>query len=177
MRIHLFTISGIVALCVLGLHGCSKKPAGSQPGGQSHTHDHVHAEKGPNGGQIIEIGAKGHHVELVHDEVSHKVGVYVLDADAIKITPVETKSVIIKVTEDEVPSEFELLPVPQDGDSDGMASYFEIVSEPLSKVVSGESKAKNVEAKLRIQIGEKPFIGFIETSPHNHDHEDEDGHA
>jgi hypothetical protein len=173
MRIHLFTVSTFIGLCVFGLNGCNKKPAAKQPGGHSHTHD----EKGPNGGQVIEIGAKAHHAELVHDEASHKVGVYVLDGDAKATKAIETKSLTINVTEDEASSQFELLAVPQRGDSDGKASYFEIVSEPLSKVVSGKSDAKSVQAELRIPIGEREYVGFIEAVPHDHDYEHEDGHA
>ena len=170
MRFQFFTTGLLTSICLFGLNGCGKGPAGSEAGAPGHAHDHVHEEEGPHGGHIIEIGAKDHHAELVHDEASHKVGVYVLDGDAITATPIEAESVNINVAEDGVSSQYVLPPVPQSGDADGTSSYFELVSEPLCKVVCGESEAKSVQARVSIKIGERPYVGLIETGAHDHDH-------
>ena len=43
---------------------------------------HAHAGKGPNGGEIVEIGDKDdHHVEIVHDDKGGKLTAYFLLAD------------------------------------------------------------------------------------------------
>jgi hypothetical protein len=133
----------------------------------------VHDEPGPHGGQIIEIGAKDHHAEFVQDEQSHKVGVYVLDGDAITSTPIESKSVVIDITRDGETTKYELPALPQSGEPDDTSSYFEIADEGLSKILSGESDAENIRAELRIQIGEGPFVGFINIGDDVHEH---DGH-
>jgi hypothetical protein len=173
MRIQLFTTGLVIGICLIGLNGCYKSPAGSEPGMPGGAHDHVHLEEGPHGGHIIEIGAKDHHAELVHDEGTHKVGIYVLEGDAKTSSPIEAKTVVINVAEDGVASQFELPAVPQSGDGENMSSYYEIVSEPLCKIVCGESEAKSVQARVSIKIGERPYVGLIETAPHDHDH----GHA
>ena len=128
----------------------------------AHEHMHTHDEPGPHGGAVIEIGAKDHHAELVHDDDAHKVGVYVLAGDAITSTPVAAKTATIDVTEDGMTIQYELLAAPLPGESEGMTSYFEIESEPLTKAISGETNDKEVVAELRIQIGERPFVGYIE---------------
>jgi hypothetical protein len=172
MRIQLFATGLLMGVCLFGLNGCGKGPAPSESA-HDHGHGHVHDEPGPHGGHIIEIDAKDHHVELVHDEASHKVGVWLLDGDAKTVAPIEATSVMINVSEDGVASQYELPAVPQSGDAEGASSYFEIVSEPLCKVVCGESEAKSVQARISLKMGMKPYVGFIDTAPHDHDH----GHA
>jgi hypothetical protein len=94
-----------------------------------------------------------------------------LGSDAKTATPIETADpVLINVVEDGVSSQYELAPTPQAGEPEGRSSYFELVSEPLCKVVSGESEAKNKQARLSLKLGGKPFVGMIETAAHDHDH-------
>jgi hypothetical protein len=166
MRIHFMTTGLLVGLCLFGFNGCDREPASKyRP-----EHVHVHLEEGPNGGHIIEIGAKAHHAELVHDDATHKVGIYVLDGHAKKTKPLEGGTVVINVSEDGTPSQYELLPVPQTGETEDNSSYYEIVSEPLCKIVCGESEAKSVQARVSIKIGDRPYVGIIETSAHDHEH-------
>jgi hypothetical protein len=172
MRIQFITTSLLVSICLLNLNGCTKKPAPVEEVGE-----HVHEDAGPHGGHVIEIGAKSHHAELVHDEATNRVGIYVLDGEALKSTPIETTTVMVNVAEDGAPSQYELAAMPQSGEADGTSSYFEIVSEPLSKIVSGESAAKSVQARVSIQIGERPYVGMIDTMPHDHDHAHEGEHG
>jgi hypothetical protein len=180
MRIQFITTGLLMSVCLFGLNGCGKKPTAAE---RIQEHSHEHLEEGPHGGHIIEIGAKEHHAELVHDEASHKVGIYVLDGQAQADTPIEIreKAVLINVAEDGVASQYELLASTPGsetaGPPSGKSSYFEIVSEPLCKVVCGESAAKNVKARVSIQIGERPYVGMIETGEHEHGHEHEGEHG
>jgi hypothetical protein len=179
MRIHLLTGGMLMGVCMLGLNGCGKGPAGGEAGGLDHGHGHVHAEIGPHGGEIVEIDAKNHHAEVVHDDATHKIGVYLLDGEGIKDAPIDAKSVMINVSEDGTASQYELPAVPQSGDAEGSSSYFEIVSEPLCGILCGESEAKLVQARLSLKMGEKPYVGFLKTSGHDHEHghEHSDAHG
>jgi hypothetical protein len=111
--------------------------------------------------------------ELTHDHEAHRVGIYLLGSDAKTLAPIEAESVTINVSVDGKPEQFVLLAAPQEGETGGKSSYFELISEPLETIVAGESEAKNVQARLSLTIGGKPYVGMIETAAHEHDH----GHA
>jgi len=168
---RIFSISLMLGLCLVGFNGCSGKPAVETAGGAEAEHEHDHAEEGPHDGHIIELGAEDHHAELTHDEASHKVGVYLLGSDAKTAAPIKAESVTINVSADGVPSQYVLMAAPQAGEADGNSSYFEIESEPLCDIVCGESEAKSTQARLSLTIDDKPYVGLIETAPHEHDHD------
>lgn len=185
MRILLiWAQSALVMTCLTGLQGCGKSQA---PEGDTAAanHEHAHDEAGPHNGHIIELGADGYHAELTHDDAEHRVGIYVLDGSAKSAAPIEAESVTIHVTVADKPSEYVLPAVAQTGDPEGKTSYFELVSEPLCKVVCGE--VEDTHARLNITIDGKPYVGLIETHhehdhdhdhahPHSHDHDDDHGH-
>jgi hypothetical protein len=185
MRIALVgALSALVMMCLAGLFGCGK---GQNPAGESVAadHEHAHEEVGPHNGHIIELGADGYHAELIHEDAEHRVGVYILDGSAKAAAPIDAKSIAIHVSIGDQPSEYELPAVAQAGDQEGKASYFELVSEPLCKVVCGEEE--DARARLKIMLDGKPYHGIIETEhehdhghdhshPHSHDHDDDHGH-
>jgi hypothetical protein len=180
MRTKLIIVTcGLVAIGMWGLTGCgdgkSKAPGGGETA-EAHDHDHEHAEEGPHGGHIIELGAEGHHAELTHDETTHKIGVYVLGGDAETAAPIEATSVTINVSVDGRPTQYELPAVPQAGEAGGKSPYFELVSEPLCAVVCGESEKPNTNARLSLNIDGKPYVGMIETEPHEHGHDHDHDH-
>jgi hypothetical protein len=163
---------GLFVLCLLGLNGCGKKqPDGPAAGGSAaETDEHEHDDEGPHGGHIIELGTEDHHAELTHDDDTHRVGIYLLGKDAKTAKPIDAESVTINVAVDGEPSQYVLPAVPQAGEPPGKSSYFEVVSEPLSLVVSGKSEAAKKAASLSLKIEGKPFVGLIETEAHDHDH-------
>jgi hypothetical protein len=173
MRFSLLT--GFVAIYIVGLYGCSQRPVTTPAGEAAAAAEHGH--EGPHGGHIIELGAPGHHAELTHEDASHRVGVYILDGQAKAAVPIAAESVTINVAEDGEPTAFVLPAVPQSGDGEGRASYFELVSEPLCKVICGESEAETTTARVSVTIEGKPFVGIIDTEPHDHDHGHDHGHA
>jgi hypothetical protein len=178
-RVFEVAASALVSVLVLGVSGCGKSgaPAGGDPtAGESH--DHVHEAAGPHNGHIIELGSPTHHAELTHDETSHKVGIYLLDSSAKELAPIAAESVTINVAVDGKSTPYELPAVRQPSDAEGQASYFEIDSEPLCAIVCGESESPNTTARVSITIDGKPYVGIIETAPHEHghDHNHEHGH-
>jgi hypothetical protein len=162
----------LVPAFLLGVAGCRAEQSGapSATATHEHTHEHSHAESGPHNGHIIELGSETHHAELTHDESTHLVGVYLLDSAAKELAPIEAESVTINVAADGKNTPYVLPAVPQPGDAEGKASYFELVSEPLCAVVCGESESENTTARVSITIDGKPFVGIIETTHHDHDH-------
>jgi len=169
MRIYLITTGVVVGLCLLGLSGCGSKPAVEEVSDHS-GEEHAHDVEGPHGGHIIELGTEDLHAELTHDEATHKVGIYLLGSDAKTAAASPIEVVRVNVAEDGQPTQYELPAVAQAGDGEGKSSYFEIISEPLCKVVCGESEAKSTQARVSFTIGEQSYAGMIETSPHDHDH-------
>jgi hypothetical protein len=162
------------AVPLVGLPGCGKQPAESADAAHQHVadddHAHDHGDEGPHGGHIIELGTEEHHAELTHDDQEHRVGVYFLGDDAKTPKPIDAKSVTINVSVDGKPAQYELPAVWQRGER-GKASFFELVSEPLSLVVSGKSESPRTHARLSVTIGDKPYVGLIETAEHEHEHE------
>jgi hypothetical protein len=173
--------SALVAIYLPLVGSCNQGPASSSTVDRAtaDSHDHAHADEGPHGGHIIELGAPSHHAELTHDEQSHRVGVYILDGGAKQPAAIAAESVTINVAQDGEPTQYILPAVAQPEDGEGAASYFELVSEPLCKIVCGESEAKTTTARISITIDGKPFIGIIETDPHEHghDHGHDHGHS
>jgi len=182
---NLFSItrSLLIVVALTGFSGCGKKPApaGGDHAEAGHDHDHGdahdHAAEGPHGGHIIELGVENYHAELSHDDATHKIGVYLLGSDAKTAAPIDAPSVTINVAVDGTPTQYTLPATPQSGEAAGKASYFELVSEPLCKIVCGESESKNTTARLSITIDNKPYVGIIETEPHEHGHEHGPGEA
>jgi len=176
MRIALIWVqSALLVVFLAGLQGCGK---GQAPDGDTAAadHEHSHDEAGPHNGHIVELGADGYHAELTHDDVEHLTGIYILDGSAKAAAPIDAKSVTIRVTVADKPSEYELPAVTQPGDPEGKASYFELVNEELCKVVCGDvEEAKN--ARVNITIDGKPYVGSIETHhEHEHDHDHDHPH-
>lgn len=169
MRALLLTT--LTTLCCAGLCGCGQSPSAHTAAHSHQDEGHDHATEGPHGGHLIELGAESHHAELTHDDAAHRVGVYLLDGSARNAAPIKAESVTINVSQDGQPTQYVLPAVAQPGDGEGTASYFELVSEPLCKVVCGESEAANTTARLSISIDGKPFVGIIDTGSHDHDHD------
>ena len=162
------------AAALMGFPGCGQQAAesGSAPSEHAAAHDdHDHSLEGPHGGHIIELGTEDYHAELTHDDAAHRVGIYFLGDDAKTAKPIDAKSVTINVSVDGQPTQYTLPAVPQPGETEEKSSYFELVSEPLHVVVSGESESPRTNARLNVTIDGKPYVGPIETEKHEHDHE------
>ena len=157
--------SVIVTAAVLGLAGCGGDSATTSSNtGSGAQHEH----EAPHGGHIIELGSEEYHAEIIHDDDTHTIGIYILDSEAQGAVAIGAKSVTINVVADNHPAQYTLSAAPQTGDMDDNSSYFELVNEELCESLDSEGAT----ARLNVLIANKPYTGEIET--HEHDHDDHD---
>src|SRR5690349_9706440 len=71
-------------------------------------HQHNHATKGPHGGPIIELGTEELHAELMHDDATGVVTVYLLDSEVKRYMTVATQEITINVRHDRKGLQFRL---------------------------------------------------------------------
>lgn len=162
--------------------GCNKTAATPDTGGgagehahehgdahEGHAHaegeDHGHGAKGPHDGDLIELGSGDIHAELVHDESTQSVLVYLLDKSATKALAIKADHVVINVVHDGKGQQIKLAADPEEGDSEGTSSRFASTNGELV----GDIDHEHGTAELVIESGGKQYRGKIE---HHHDHEE-----
>jgi hypothetical protein len=159
----LATIGLIAAVCI-GLLGCSKSsstaPGTAETAAPEVPHGHHHHEAGPHGGQVVGLDTADYHAEVTHDDATHRVGVYILDAHAAGVAPVKGASVMIEASTDDKPTEYTLSAVAQPEDVEDTSSYFELESESLYDAVIGVDSAV-ARPELKLTIDGKSFVGEI----------------
>jgi hypothetical protein len=162
-----FSLAALVAFT-----GCPGKSANKQTADADHADDHAHdhAAVGPHDGHILEFGNEDYHAELTHDDDTNRVGVYILGSDAKTLKPIKAESVTINVAIEGKPTQYELKAAAPAGEPEGSSSYFELVHEPLCKLVAGKLDAKDTKAELRVTIDGTPQTAKIDVEPHDHDH-------
>ena len=143
------------------------KPYESQ-GEVTDAHDHSH-EHGPHDGHIIELG--DHHAELVFDEATRKITVYILDAEAKNAVPIDQREITLNLMADAGPTQLKLKAVPQEGEAEGMSSRFELAGDQLPEEVEAED---DIEGRIAAKIGGEDVSGEISHEGHDHEHEDEE---
>jgi hypothetical protein len=172
-------VLGLSLLLLAG--GCGERDAkSSKSGGNSgsqakvsdHGHDHSHeCVEGPHGGQLIELEHQ-YHAEIVVDEKSHKVTVYLLDGNAKGAVAIDMDEpeISINAMVNGKPSPHQLTASRQPTDPEGQASRFELTDVPLFESLFEKEGAKG---RLRVTIGGKQFVGDIEHCEHGeHEHHD-----
>lgn len=137
-------------------HGPGTHEAHGEQGG------HSHPSEGPHGGQILEFGSADYHAELVHDEASGAVTVYILDSGATKATPVEAAELTVNVKQGGEAKQYVLAAAPDEGETGGKSSRFTTEDKAL-----GEDLHAGAEARLVAKIGGRSYNAAIE---HGHDH-------
>ena len=172
----IWMLSAAVMLGLSGLAGCggdkggdyrtfdkAKDTAADAEHGHAHTHEHGH-EHGPHKGDLIELGEEEFHAEVVFDEESDKVTLYLLGADAKTAVPIEAKELSLEMPGKDGPVTHALAAAPQDGDGEGKSSRFEIKSEDLIEAFHHDPKTVG---KFKVTLGGKEFTGEIK---HSHEH-------
>ena len=158
---HVFLASFVV----LSLIGCGDSASNDKSSdGKKSGDKHAHPSTGPHGGQLIELGDEEYHAELLHDDATDTVTIYMLDAAAKKAVSVAEDAVSINALIDGKPRTFKLKAVSAAG---GLASQFELVSEELHEAIEDPETTK---AKLNVTIDGKPFAGTIEHHEHGDEH-------
>jgi hypothetical protein len=165
--------SGITLGLMFGLAaGCNQQTGdfktakqineGKKAAGQPHEHE----SEGPHGGAIVELGDEEYHAEVVIDPKTYTLSVYLLGKDAKTATPIAAEEVTV-VTEDD--SKLKLKAVPQDGESGGKASKFELAEEAT---VGPIAKAGFLHGALKLEIDGKPYGGDIDLHFDGSSHDD-----
>jgi len=138
--------------------------------GDEHGHDQGgHPEEGPHHGSLIELGNEEYHAELVHDDASGTVTIYLLDSSAKLSVPIDATSVFVNLSHDGNAEQFELVASPQSADLSGKSSRFVSTDAELAEDLDHEG----AEAKLVVTIGGKQYRGTIE---HDHEHDEDHDH-
>ncbi|QDT92721.1 hypothetical protein [Gimesia algae] len=174
-----------VTLCVVGLTlvGCD---SGIEQGTKSfdeaapedvtmedQDHGHDHPSEGPHHGSLIELGKEAYHAELVHDEKSGAITIYILDGAAKASVPSTAESVQVNVKHDGKGQQFTLAAAPEQGDPEGKSSKFTTQDKTLGELLD----EKDTTARLVLEIDGKSFTGEIDAHDHDHDHGHDEKHA
>jgi hypothetical protein len=149
----------------------AKDSAKSAADSHAHDHDCDHVEKGPHGGQVFELGGD-YHAELVHDEASHRVQIFLLDAAVRDGVAIGEKQIVINAVVAGKPATFELAAAPLDGEGDGRSSRFESNDQALFHAVVEDHDSKS---RLRVNIDGKQYVAEI-AACEEHDHAGEHDH-
>lgn len=130
------------------------------------SHHHEHASEGPHHGALIELGKEDYHAELVHDEASDTVIVYILDGSAAKAVPTTAKQITINLRVAGKPQQFSLMAKPQPGDPEGSSSVFAAADKQLSQALD----AAGAFGRLNAEIAGKVYVGKVAGHTHTHLH-------
>ena len=163
-----FYFNGLAAILfgLAAIVGCGKSTPPSAPSSAtSDAEHHDHASEGPHGGQLIELQEGVYHAELVHDDDTHTVTIYLLDDKAKGSVTSGEDELFINLVVGGAPTQFMLAAAPEPSDPKGESSKFQAVSEELSKILD----AKGVKGRLNVTIGGKPLVGAFEHGDHGHD--------
>lgn len=175
-----FQLRPVTCLAILSLSvltGCGTQTATSENSPEGHHendgHDHAaggHSHIGPHNGHLIELGSnEEYHAELVHDEATHRVTVYILDGEAKKNVPISQPELIVNMVSSGAPQQFKLAAVTQGNELPNMASCFQLEDQALCDALD----ASGSKGRLAVDINGKRFVGEIE----QHDDEDHKGGA
>lgn len=158
--------TGLTACLVLT--GCGKGPGSVESSPPPATVDaHDHPTEGPHHGSLIELGNEEYHAELVHDEQTGAITVYILDSSAKRAVPIDATELTVNLSHDGQAEQFSLAASPESSDPPGQSSRFASSDAQLAEGLDHE----DAQAQLVASINGKQFRGNIS---HDHDHEGHD---
>ncbi len=130
----------------------------------AHSHAaHDHGTVGPNKGNVLEIGRGEYHAELVVDEETKQVTIYLLDSKLKSYVAIDSPFVTVNFKIGNKPAQVKLLPVPLDADAKGASSRFSLINAELFEALHD---AKS-DAKLSLRIDKKNYVTKLS---HTHEH-------
>lgn len=169
---NLTTLALTISVTILGCANADPPKTtgetGTSPVEDNHS-AHAHPSEGPHHGPLIELGAEEYHAELLHDENSGKVTIYVLDKAATASVPIAASEIMINLKHNGKGQQFKLAAMPLEGEADGVSSRFISEDKTLGDLLHNEE----TEATLAISINGKPYRGKV---PHHHDHGHDHAH-
>lgn len=147
----------------LFLAGCSGNgTTTSSSGGKQAAHGHP--DKGPHGGDLIELGDEKYHVEMIHDDEARKVTFYILDGTAKKTVAIDAPELNISLKHEGKMKPFKVPAVRDAGDP-----RFESKDEGLVAGLDHE----DADPQLVVMIDNKQYTAEIK---HEHGSEGHAGH-
>jgi hypothetical protein len=159
--------SGLVALGLAVTSAAGGVPAvAAQPKTQKSVHAHAHPTEGPHHGSLIELGREDYHAELVHDDATDTVTIYMLDGAAKDAVAIDAKQLTLNLLVGGKPQQFQLVSMPQSADPEGRCSAFGCTSEPMCKAID----AKGTTGRLNVEVSGKRFVGKLGLHTHHHAH-------
>lgn len=143
------------------LTGCPANPPAPPPGPKAE----AHPDEGPHKGHLIELGEEEYHAELVHDDATKTVAIYLLGADAKTAVPIADAEITLNLVVAGEPMQAKLAAEKQPGDPEGQASKFAIVDEKILEAL----EAPKTTGRLNVTIAGKSYSGNVEHEA-DHDH-------
>jgi hypothetical protein len=159
----LFTFAALLSMGII--LGCGKPADDKKPAPEKHA-EHDHPSEGPHGGHLIELGAEEYHAELVHDDATKTVTVYLLDSKATQPVGIAETELTLNLVVDGKPQQVKLAAAPQPGDTEGNASRFSVVDEKVLEALD----APKTTGRLNVTIAGKSYTGEIAHEAHDHKH-------
>lgn len=167
-------LTGSLLALTVSLTGCVDSSTSVVSSDDQHSHGdhsagaaHSHPTEGPHHGALIELGAEEYHGELIHDEETGTVTIWILDRAAKATVPIKATEITVNLKHSRGGEQFRLAAAPDAADPDGMSSRF----------VSGDGQLgtrlhlEDAEAMLALSIAGSSYRGVI---PHDHNHGDHD---
>lgn len=157
------------AVAATSLVGC-QEPAAPETTASSSTakapekeHDeseHAHSHgAGPHDGTLADWGGGKYHVEFTVDHDKQEATVYVLGSDEKSPAPVRTDKISLTIEDPELQAD--LLPVPLEGETDGLSSRFVGKHEKLGVV-------QEYAGTMSAEIEGTPYTGDFKEEAHDH---------
>jgi hypothetical protein len=175
IAIRRFSATCLVVLVTSLMAGCNSgalaPPDASDKhhAGDSHDQAGEHSHWGPHGGHLIELGANEEfHAEILHDDDTHRVTVYILDGNAQHAVPISQPQLVINMVNGGNPRQFKLASAPPSADVHATSSCFETQDPELCQALDDA----NAKGRVTVNINGKQFVGEIEGHSH-----DAHGHA
>lgn len=128
-----------------------------------HGHEHAHSHgAGPHDGTLADWGGGKYHVEFTVDHEKQEATVYVLGSDEKSPAPIKTDKISLMIGDPELQAD--LLPVPLEGETDGLSSRFVGKHEKLGIV-------QEYAGSMSAEIEGTPYTGDFKEEAHDaHDH-------
>lgn len=165
------------ATTLLGCDGGQKSQAIAERHHENDGHDHStgeHSHEGPHGGHLVELGtSEEFHAEVIHDDKSHRVTVYILDGKAKENVPISQNELTINMVNGGAPKQYKLAAVTQANELPNMASCFQLEDEELCEALD----SPNAKGRMAVTVNGKHYVGEIEHHEHGeHEHGNEGEH-
>ena len=163
LLLEIVCLTGLVAGLGVGMPAPACAQGGAPAKAAAAGPQHDHPDQGPHGGALIELGNEKYHAELLHDEKTQTISVYVLDGTAKQEVPIPAKFVRINIKRAGKGEQFQLKPSPQKQETAGKTARFVLKDQTLCDRLHAEG----IDARLVVEIEGKSYSGRV---VHSHDH-------